>query len=113
MAGLGGESGGERRIIIVDTYPSACGMRMRWVRRNIKQRDILSPLERFGRMDTEVNGMERKQSCLALKSLPAYLLNKEKPSTKNRTFRWFRHDRCRRLQPRFALDFFSLSAVVD
>lgn len=31
MAGLGGEIGGERRIIIVDTYPAACGMRVRWV----------------------------------------------------------------------------------
>jgi hypothetical protein len=28
MAGLGGEIGGERRIIIVYTYPPACGMRM-------------------------------------------------------------------------------------
>jgi hypothetical protein len=31
MAGLGGEIGGERRIIIVDTYPAACGMRVRRV----------------------------------------------------------------------------------
>jgi hypothetical protein len=30
MAGLGGEIGGERRTIIVYTYPPACGMRMRW-----------------------------------------------------------------------------------
>ncbi len=30
----------ERGEHIVDTYPAACGMRMRWARRNILRRDI-------------------------------------------------------------------------
>jgi hypothetical protein len=60
VAGLGGESGGERRISIVDTYPLAYGMRMRWVRRNIKQRDILP---RIGGMEARRPGV---QECMVL-----------------------------------------------
>lgn len=49
----------ERGEYIVDTYPAACGMRMRWARRNILRRDIIANRD----LRTKVNG---QRGCVVI-----------------------------------------------